>query len=84
MRKTLMVIMGSLLAVGTAVADHETLTERATHTLERFHPKLILEVVQRQLANMGTSVDELEAFVRSLGYHNSRQIDRNNREYTVN
>jgi len=56
----------------------------ATHTLERFHPKLILEVVQRQLANMGTSVDELEAFVRSLGYHNSRQIDRNNREYTVN
>jgi len=35
MRKTLMVIMGSLLAVGTAFAGHETLTERATRTLER-------------------------------------------------
>jgi len=56
----------------------------ATRSLERFHPKLILEVVPRQLANMGTSVDELEAFVRSLGYLNSKQIDRNNREYTVN
>jgi FkbM family methyltransferase len=55
----------------------------ATRTLERFHPKLILEVVPRQLANMGTSVNELEAFVGSLGYHTSRQIDRNNREYTV-
>jgi hypothetical protein len=56
----------------------------AAKTIEKHHPKLILEVVQRQLANMGTSVNELEAYVRSLGYHKSRQIDRNNKEYTVN
>lgn len=55
----------------------------ARETLRRFHPKLILEVVPRQLANMGTSVDELEAFVRSLGYHNSKRIDYKNKEYTV-
>lgn len=55
----------------------------AANTLRRFHPKLILEVVQRQLENMGTSVEELEAFVWSLGYRSSRQINRNNREYTA-
>lgn len=56
----------------------------AAGTLRRFHPKLILEVVPRQLANMGTSVNELEAFVRSLGYTTSRTVDYKNREYTVN
>jgi FkbM family methyltransferase len=55
----------------------------ATKTLQRFHPKLILEVVPRQLANMGTSVDELEAFMRSVGYQTSKQIDYKNKEYTV-
>ena len=52
----------------------------ATSTLKRFHPKLILEVVPRQLENMGTSVDEVEAFVRSLGYHKSRQLDYKNKD----
>lgn len=56
----------------------------ATETLRQFHPKLILEVVPRQLANMGTSVEELEAFVRSLGYLRSKAVDYKNREYTVN
>jgi FkbM family methyltransferase len=55
----------------------------AANTLKRFHPELILEVVPRQLANMGTSVDELEAFVRSLGYHNNRQVDYKNKAYTI-
>jgi FkbM family methyltransferase len=55
----------------------------ASKTLQRFHPKLVLEVVPRQLANMGASVDELEAFVRSVGYHKSKQIDYKNKEYTV-
>jgi FkbM family methyltransferase len=55
----------------------------ASKTLNRFHPKLILEVVPRQLANMGTSVEELEAFVQSLGYTRKRQVDYKNREYSV-
>lgn len=55
----------------------------AAETLKRFHPKLILEVVPRQLANMGTSLEELEAFVRSLGYNSTRPVDYKNREWTV-
>lgn len=53
----------------------------ATETLKRFHPKLILEVVPRQLENMGTSVHELEALIRSLGYTTSKTVDYKNREY---
>ncbi|MEO7273623.1 MAG: FkbM family methyltransferase [Vicinamibacterales bacterium] len=55
----------------------------AAETLKRFHPKLILEVVPRQLENMGTSVSELEALVRSLGYTTSKVVDYKNKEYTV-
>jgi FkbM family methyltransferase len=55
----------------------------AAGTLRRFHPKLILEVVPRQLANMGTSVDELEAFIKTLGYNASRQVDYKNREWPL-
>jgi FkbM family methyltransferase len=55
----------------------------AVETLRRFRPKLILEVVPEQLANMGTSVAELEAFVRSLGYDESKWVDYKNKEYTV-
>jgi FkbM family methyltransferase len=54
----------------------------AAGTLRRFHPKLILEVVPRQLANMNTSVDELEAFIATLGYNATRQVDYKNREWT--
>jgi len=55
----------------------------ATETLKRFHPKLVLEVVPRQLENMGTSVAELESFVRSLGYTTDRVLDYKNKEYTA-
>jgi FkbM family methyltransferase len=55
----------------------------AAETLKRFHPKLILEVVPRQLENMGTSVNELEALIKSLGYTTSKTVDYKNREYTV-
>ena len=54
----------------------------ATRTLQRFHPKLVLEVVPRQLANMNTSVEELEQFIKGLGYNTMRQIDYKNREWT--
>ena len=54
----------------------------AARTLRRFHPKLIVEVVPRQLESMGTSVEELETFVGSLGYHATRAVDYKNREWT--
>ena len=55
----------------------------AADTLRKFHPKLILEVVPRQLANMNTSVEDLEAFIRSVGYDSARVIDYKNKEYTL-
>jgi FkbM family methyltransferase len=54
----------------------------AAKTLQEHHPKLVLEVVPRQLANMNTSVEELEAFIRSLGYTQMKQVDYKNREWT--
>ena len=55
----------------------------AAETLRRFHPRLILEVVPRQLANMGATVDELEAFVESLGYTSVTVVDYKNKMWTV-
>lgn len=55
----------------------------AAESLKRFHPKLILEVVPRQLENMNASVAELEAFIKEMGYNASRSIDYKNKEYTV-
>jgi FkbM family methyltransferase len=54
----------------------------ATETLKRYHPKLVLEEVPRQLANMNTSIEELEAFIKSVGYTTMRQVDYKNREWT--
>jgi FkbM family methyltransferase len=54
----------------------------AARTLRRFHPKLVVEVVPRQLESMGTSVEELESFVGSLGYRAPRAVDYKNREWT--
>jgi len=54
----------------------------AAQTLKRFGPKLILEVVPRQLANMGTSVEALEAFIREFGYGPPRVVDYKNKEWT--
>jgi FkbM family methyltransferase len=55
----------------------------AAQTLRRFHPKLILEVVPRQLNNMNASVEELEAFVNNLGYGEPQTVDYKNKEWTV-
>lgn len=55
----------------------------ARETLRRFTPMVLLEVVPRQLANMGTSVEEVEALLASLGYDQIRQIDYKNRAYSV-
>lgn len=53
----------------------------STATLARFHPKLILEVVPRQLENMGASVEQLEEFLASQGYRRHRWVDYKNKEY---
>ena len=52
-------------------------------TLRRFHPALILEVVPRQLENMGASVEKLESLLRSLGYSEGRWVDYKNKEYVA-
>jgi FkbM family methyltransferase len=53
----------------------------ATTTLARFHPKLVLEVVPRQLESMGASVEALESFLAQHGYARHRWVDYKNKEY---
>lgn len=47
----------------------------AMDTLQRFHPKLVAEVVPRQLAGFQTTVDDLRALLRSAGYNLSRPLN---------
>jgi FkbM family methyltransferase len=53
----------------------------STETLTRFHPALVLEVVPRQLENMGASVNALESLIRSFGYGEGHWVDYKNKEY---
>jgi FkbM family methyltransferase len=55
----------------------------AAQTLRRFHPVLILEVVPRQLHNIGTSVEELNAFIKAAGYGEPQTIDYKNKKWAV-
>jgi FkbM family methyltransferase len=64
------------------VEGAETLVVRgAQETLRRFKPRLVIEVIDSTLTAMGTSVQELESLIWSLGYTTSRQLDAYNREY---
>ncbi len=47
----------------------------ALNTLKRFHPKVVAEVVARQLASFNTTPEELVAFMRDAGYHQSRPLN---------
>lgn len=47
----------------------------AKETLQRFHPRIIIEVVPRQLAEMNTTVEQLFSFIEQMGYTRGRQID---------
>jgi FkbM family methyltransferase len=52
-------------------------------SIRKFHPVIILETVDRQLRNMGSSVAELESLLHSLGYAKARQSDSgDDTEYT--
>jgi len=46
----------------------------AVKTLNRFHPKLVIEVVPRQLASFHTTVDDLTSLIRGAGYNLSKAL----------
>jgi FkbM family methyltransferase len=52
-------------------------------TLLRFHPKVVMEVVAYQLANMNATVEQVFALMKDLGYGPPRQVDATDWEWTV-
>jgi hypothetical protein len=55
----------------------------AEETLRRYHPKLIIEVIPRQLAAMDTTVEQLFSFIREMGYSQGQQIAKGDWAWTV-
>lgn len=49
----------------------------ATETLDRYRPVVILELIDRQLRAMGSSVKEVLAFMQSHGYPPGKTYDAN-------
>ena len=47
----------------------------AMETLKRFHPKIVVEVVEKQLAAMNTSKDELFSLLKEAGYNHGRPLN---------
>jgi FkbM family methyltransferase len=47
----------------------------ALNTLQRFHPKLAVEVVPRQLASFQATADDLRALLQNAGYNLSRPLN---------
>ena len=47
----------------------------AVETLKRFHPRVIVEVDARQLANMQTTPEDVAAVLRSAGYNRSKPLN---------
>ena len=63
-------------AIKIDVEGAEVLVLRgAINTLQRFHPKLAVEVVPRQLASFETTADDLRNLLDSAGYNLSRPIN---------
>ena len=52
-------------------------------TLQRFHPKLVMEVVPDQLANMHATVEDVISFMNELGYGPHKQVDEEDWEWTA-
>jgi FkbM family methyltransferase len=55
----------------------------AVNTLKRFHPKVVIEEVERQLASMQTTVQELVSIFKENGYTHSKQIGPTDWEWTA-
>lgn len=49
----------------------------AQQTLDRFHPMLLVEIVERQLRAMGTSSAQVKELLRAHGYREGRHDDLN-------
>jgi FkbM family methyltransferase len=49
----------------------------AAETLDRYRPVVVVELVDRQLKAMGSSVAEVEAFLRAHGYPEGRMYEQN-------
>ncbi len=49
----------------------------AKDTLTRFHPAILIELLDRQLREMGTSTAEVIAFLQAQGYSIRHQDDKN-------
>jgi FkbM family methyltransferase len=76
--------LGRVDVIKVDVEGAELLVLRGTmKVLARHHPKVILEVVPRQLAAMNATVGQLESLLTTLGYNTTRMIDYKNREWTV-
>jgi len=63
-------------------AEFEALSG-ALDTLKRFHPRLVVELIPRQLAGMGAAVGRIEALLEAAGYNHTRQLWKFEREWTV-
>ncbi len=55
----------------------------AVNTLKRFHPKLVVEQVPRQLASLQTTLEDLIAVLKEAGYTHSKQIGPTDWEWTA-
>lgn len=47
----------------------------AANTLKRFHPKVVVEVVPEQLANMQTTPADLASVMKTAGYNRSKPLN---------
>ena len=54
----------------------------AAGTLQRFHPKVVIEVVAQQLASFHTTPEELASVFREAGYHRSSPVGPTDWEWT--
>ncbi len=63
-------------AIKVDIEGAETSAMRgASQTLRRFHPVIAIEVVRRQLHNMGTSPEELAQVFLAAGYNHARPLN---------
>ena len=53
----------------------------AIQTLKRFHPRVVAEVDERQLAGFGTKPADLDALFAEAGYNHSKKIDESDVEW---
>ena len=53
----------------------------AMKTLAKYHPKVVIEIDERQLASFGTKPADVEALLKQAGYDRSRRVDDSDWEW---